>query len=355
MVAFQPYFQSGEETVRIARRAFFHSLCADDEIRSTFFPPLTRERAVQIATRHERIHGVPGHLLNIDCSHIVWKNCPKAWAGAHADKDKNVSIVLEAGCDYDLKFHHAFFGLPGSNNDIDVWNLSKFKTLMMAAGFATHIEPESPYFIGDEAFTVLWNTVDGIYPELARFVKTISVPDGSSEEEYVKWQESVRKAIERAFGVIQSKYRCLVRPVELHNPKEIHDMVIGCMILHNMMVDHRLSLGETESAERYQVCEGATSATLLERVAHIVEQNIVDDFLARKRLEQEIAEGGGATAAGSGPLPHHTCVAHTYTQARDRRRAVVDAQYDPLPTDDGEHLRLRKAIVQHLSNLKSRN
>ena len=81
----------------------------------------------------------------------------------------------------------------------------------------------------------------------------------------------------------------------------------------------------------------------------------MDDFLARKRLEQEIAAGGGATVAGSGPLPHHTCVAHTYIQARDRRRAVVDAQYDPLPTDDDEHLRLRKAIVQHLSNLKSRN
>ena len=127
----------------------------------------------------------------------------------------------------------AFFRLSGSNNDIDVWNLSKFKTLMMSAGFATHIKPESPYFIGDEAFTVLWNT------ELACFVKMISVPDSLSEEEYVKWQESVRKAIGRAFGVIQSKYCCLVGPgqVELHNPKEIHDMVIGCMKLHNMMVD----------------------------------------------------------------------------------------------------------------------
>ena len=199
--AFIPYFQTGEETVRIAKRAFFQAICSDDNIRKTFFPPLTRDRAVKIAARHEAIHGVPGHLLNIDCSHVVWKNCPKAWAGAHADKDKKVSIVLEAGCDYDLKFHHAFFGMPGSNNDIDVWNNSDFRELMESGAFAKEIDPETPYFIHKEAFTGYWNTVDGIYPPLGRFVKTISVPVNGKQRRYVVWQEGTRKAVERGCSV----------------------------------------------------------------------------------------------------------------------------------------------------------
>jgi hypothetical protein len=41
-----------------------------------------------------------------------------AWQGDFQDKDKNRSIVLEAVADQSLWIWHAYFGMPGTNNDI---------------------------------------------------------------------------------------------------------------------------------------------------------------------------------------------------------------------------------------------
>ena len=184
-------------------------------------------------------------------------------------------------------------------------------------------------------------------------MKTISVPANRKEKKYVQWQESERKAIERGFGVVQSKNRALVRPVELHNPAEIHDMVIGCLMLHNMMVDYRLSLGQTESAEHYVVGEGSTSEELLDRVSDFIMANDVDDYWQSVQVRNRLGgveEDMGGTPAGEVP-PHHRCLSHSYKEAQKRRLAVVQATYDDLATDDGEHIRLRNAIVRHLDSL----
>ncbi len=43
---------------------------------------------------HHHVHGVDGMLGSLDCSHTIWKNCPKAWAGSYQGKENNLSIVL---------------------------------------------------------------------------------------------------------------------------------------------------------------------------------------------------------------------------------------------------------------------
>ncbi len=54
---------------------------------------------------HCHVHGVDGMLGSLDCSHMIWKNCPKAWA-AYQGKENSPSIVLEGISDY-----HMFFGV----------------------------------------------------------------------------------------------------------------------------------------------------------------------------------------------------------------------------------------------------
>ena len=56
-------------------------------------------------------------------------------------------------------------------------------------------------------FLLVWFLVDGIYPELARFVKTVSEPMSPATRSYTKWQEGSRKSIERAFGVFGRKFQ----------------------------------------------------------------------------------------------------------------------------------------------------
>jgi hypothetical protein len=47
---------------------------------------------------------------------------------------------------------------------------------------------------------------DGIYSLWVTFVKTIPEPRGNKKKYFVKTQEACRKDVERAFGVLQSRF-----------------------------------------------------------------------------------------------------------------------------------------------------
>jgi hypothetical protein len=68
---------------------------------------------------------------------------------------------------------------------------------------------------------------------------------------FAKWQEASRKDIERVFGVLKAKFHFLLTRIELWHIGEITDVVGTCMILHNMMVAHRMDNDEEEAADFY--------------------------------------------------------------------------------------------------------
>ena len=78
-----------------------------------------------------KARGFPSMFGSLDCMHWNWKNCPVAWQGQFQDKDKNRSIILEAIADQSLWIWHAFFGLPGGNNDINVLDRSPLVSNML--------------------------------------------------------------------------------------------------------------------------------------------------------------------------------------------------------------------------------
>jgi len=63
--------------------------------------------------------------------HWNWKNYPVEWKRQFQDKDKNRSIILKAIADQSLWIWHAFFELPGGNNDINVLNRSPLVSRML--------------------------------------------------------------------------------------------------------------------------------------------------------------------------------------------------------------------------------
>ena len=68
--------------------------------------------------------GFPGCLGSLDCTHWTWKNCPVALAGQFKGKEKHPTVVLEAVVTQDTQFWHAYFGTPGSLNDLNFLNWS---------------------------------------------------------------------------------------------------------------------------------------------------------------------------------------------------------------------------------------
>lgn len=191
---------------------------------------------------HKAVHGFPGMIGSLDCSHTYWKNCPKAWQGSYMGKEKMPSLVLEAISDYHLFFWHASYGYTGSLNDKTILSLSPLLDRLIDGEFEK-VERESgaiPFLINGQPFHESWITVDGIYPKYSRFVRGIKEPYTENQKRYTKWQEATRKDIERAFGVLKGTWQFLDRPILLMDLNHISLRVTTCMILHNMLVSDRV-------------------------------------------------------------------------------------------------------------------
>ncbi|XP_006645484.1 putative nuclease HARBI1 [Oryza brachyantha] len=177
--------------------------------------------------------GFPGMLGSIDCMHWKWKNCPSAWQGMYSGKSSEPTIVLEAVASEDLWIWHAFFGMPGSHNDINVLHRSPL--------FARLLEGQAPqvnYTINGHNYKMGYYLADRIYPSWATFVKTISEPQGNKRKHFAQEQESARKAVERAFGVLQARFAIVRGPARFWYQETLQDIMTACIILHNMIVEN---------------------------------------------------------------------------------------------------------------------
>jgi hypothetical protein len=60
----------------------------------------------------------------------------------------------------------------------------------------------------------------------------------------MEWQSAARKDIERAFGLLQMKFKAVAYPIQLHQIKDVAIMVKCCLCLHNMCVSDRIMNGD---------------------------------------------------------------------------------------------------------------
>ncbi|GKA49423.1 putative nuclease HARBI1 isoform X2, partial [Tanacetum coccineum] len=118
----------------------------------------------------------PGMLGSIDCMHWDWKNCPKALHGQFKrSTHKYPTLMLEAVADQKLWIWHAYFGVPGANNDLNVLY-------------------GSPLFDDEIAILIDCRLLD------------------EKSLKFKRVQEAARKDIERAFGVLQGRWGIIRQP-----------------------------------------------------------------------------------------------------------------------------------------------
>ncbi|GKD89908.1 ALP1-like protein [Tanacetum coccineum] len=133
----------------------------------------TMTDVLKLYRHHEEKHGFPGMLGSLDCTDWEWFGCPYGFKAQYVRRDhgSNPFILLEAVASQDLWIWHAFFGVSGSNNDINVLHQSP-----LFNDLKTGRAPEIPFVANGVTYPWGYYLVDGIYPELLTFAKTIPEP-----------------------------------------------------------------------------------------------------------------------------------------------------------------------------------
>ncbi|PLW52715.1 hypothetical protein PCANC_15994 [Puccinia coronata f. sp. avenae] len=91
--------------------------------------------------------------------------------------------------------------------------------------------------INQKRFQSAYYLCNGIYPSWGSFIKSIPNASDLATKHFNSVQEAFRKDIERAFGSLQSKWHILTSPICNWYQDNIEQIVLCCIILHNMMVE----------------------------------------------------------------------------------------------------------------------
>ncbi|XP_023755149.1 protein ANTAGONIST OF LIKE HETEROCHROMATIN PROTEIN 1-like [Lactuca sativa] len=181
---------------------------------------------------HEARHGFPGMLGSIDCIHWNWRNYPTELRGQYMRGDHQYpTMILEAVTSQDLWFWHVFYGVAGSNNDLNILYQSPlFDEKYHGTG------PDCSFDLNVEHYKHGYYLADGIYPTWAVFVKAYPYPITDKMKRFKVAQESARKDVERAFGVLKGRWAILKMSAQTLTVKKTKNIMYACIILHNMIL-----------------------------------------------------------------------------------------------------------------------
>ncbi|XP_071704185.1 uncharacterized protein [Rutidosis leptorrhynchoides] len=212
---FDEYLHMGEQTSYDCLNKFckciFH-LYATEYLRKP-----TAQDVQRLTTKHAQIHGFSGMLRSIDCMHWRWRNCLACWKGHYTRAGEAPPCTFTVnGCTFDKGYYLA----------------------------------------------------DGIYPEWSTLVKSFKNSIDPKQSKFKRYQESARKDIERAFGILQGRWMIVQHPARPYYARKIRRIMLTCVILNNMITEDngRAFCGLEENYRPIQRARG----TFQERVdAHI--------------------------------------------------------------------------------------
>uniref|UniRef100_A0A0D3E787 DDE Tnp4 domain-containing protein n=1 Tax=Brassica oleracea var. oleracea TaxID=109376 RepID=A0A0D3E787_BRAOL len=216
---------------------------------------------------------------SIDCMHWEWKNCPTAWKGQYTRGSGKPTIVLEAVASYDLWIWHAFFGPPGTLNDINVLDRSPvFDDIINGQA------PQVTYSVNGREYHLAYYLTDGIYPKWATFIQSIPLPQGPKAVLFAQRQEAVRKDVERAFGVLQARFAIVKNPALFWDKVKIGKIMRACIILHNMIVEDERDGYTLFDGSEFQEAEDNGSSHVDLTYSTDMPSNIVNMMSVRTRI-----------------------------------------------------------------------
>ena len=227
----------------------------------------------------------PGCLGAIDCTKIKIKK-PSIDEDAYVSRHPGHYINSQAICDHRLKFVDAVVRWPGSVNDSVIWDHSGFKEEL--EGF---LSTKSKDYQG-------WLLGDSGYSQRIHMMVPFLEAETSAQERYNSCHKKSRCVIERSFGCLKSRFRCLCKDSNgaiMFEPDVACAIIISCMVIHNYCIDRNFPMtvdgsiidNMRDSSSDKQLPTSTTSDKKLTEAGFLSRQSLTEKhFSKRKRSVQ---------------------------------------------------------------------
>ena len=153
-------------------------------------------------------------------------------------KDKYVCKRYQVACDTTLRIRHIYGGNAGSVHDMDIFTASPL--YLDIRQFLRGAE----YYLGDTGYALRPYMItpyknSEIVKELLQHVK-------DARTYFNRHFSAVRIMIERCFGVLKARFRCLLFGMWFRDEKMYTRIFVACCILHNICLNFRDAISKAE-------------------------------------------------------------------------------------------------------------
>ena len=112
------------------------------------------------------------------------------------------------------------------------------------------------FFVNQHPYNMAYYLADGINPSYPTFIKSIRLPQSELNKLFAQVQEGCQKDIERAFGVLQARFKSIHKPAHMWDISDLDIIMRSYIILHNMIVEderdtyaqHRTDYDQSEAS-----------------------------------------------------------------------------------------------------------
>ena len=196
---------------------------------------------VENAEKIFRQLGMPGICTSMDAVHVAWDRAPYTLKWMYVGKEGYATLAWNCHVINTTEFAYVAPAHPGAANDKTLVRYDKLVQALQTNPIFTDREWRIHDEQGERILKGTSALCDGGYHRWSQTICGYKHAVSAAEIKFSSRCESVRKNVERAFGILKARHRCLRLPVLFHGDNatiKIDTMFKTCVILHNWLLRH---------------------------------------------------------------------------------------------------------------------